>query len=183
VSRDLLRLRFSAQQSHDGEANLFINSLFIGRRSHGHRNGWNGSGKERFAVHGMDEGGKPALVRPRRVGKGHDVKCGRQFFAWLGLVPGQYSSGGKQRLGRIPKAGDAYLRTLLIMGAKAVLAAAKNRADPVTAVSAPSKKAFSPILNLQEDVRVRAYLRKLGFWITTNCAPQTVSQMPSKCGR
>jgi transposase len=66
------------------------------------------------------------------VGKGHDFKCGRQFCAWLGLVPGQYSSGGKQRLGRITKAGDAYLRTLLIMGAKAVLAAAKNRTDPVS---------------------------------------------------
>ena len=60
------------------------------------------------------------------VGKGHDFTCGRQFCAWLGLVPGQYSSGGKQRLGRITKAGDSYLRTLLIMGGKAVLAAAKN---------------------------------------------------------
>ncbi len=66
------------------------------------------------------------------VGKGHDFSCGRQFCAWLGLVPGQYSSGGKQRLGRITKAGDAYLRTLLIMGAKAVLSAAKNKADPVS---------------------------------------------------
>jgi transposase len=66
------------------------------------------------------------------VGKGHDFSCGRQFCAWLGLVPGQYSSGGKQRLGRITKAGDAYLRTLLIMGAKAVLAAAKNKTDPVS---------------------------------------------------
>ena len=54
------------------------------------------------------------------VGKGHDFSCGRQFCAWLGLVPGQYSSGGKQRLGRITKAGDSYLRTLLIMGGKAV---------------------------------------------------------------
>ena len=66
------------------------------------------------------------------VGKGHDFTCGRQFCAWLGLVPGQYSSGGKQRLGRITKAGDPYLRTLLIMGAKAVLNAARNKADPVS---------------------------------------------------
>lgn len=35
------------------------------------------------------------------VGNGHDFACGRQFCAWLGLVPGQYSSGGKARLGRI----------------------------------------------------------------------------------
>jgi hypothetical protein len=37
--------------------------------------------------------------------------------AWLGLVPCQYSSGGKTRLGRITKAGDEYLRSLLVMGA------------------------------------------------------------------
>jgi transposase len=49
--------------------------------------------------------------------------------AWLGLVPGQYSSGGKQRLGRITKAGDSYLRTLLILGARAVLASSKNKTD------------------------------------------------------
>jgi len=50
----------------------------------------------------------------------------------LGLVPGQYSSGGKQRLGRINKAGDPNLRTLLIMGAKTVLNAAQNKTDPVS---------------------------------------------------
>jgi transposase len=66
------------------------------------------------------------------IGNGHEFRCGRQFAAWLGLTPGQYSSGGKTRLGRITKAGDAYLRTLLILGARAVLAAAKNRADSVS---------------------------------------------------
>lgn len=66
------------------------------------------------------------------VGKGHDFTCGRQFCAWLSLVPGQYSSGDKQRLGRITKAGDPYLRTLLIMGGKAVLAAAKSKSDPIS---------------------------------------------------
>ena len=44
-------------------------------------------------------------------------------------MPGQYSSGDKTRLGRITKAGDAYLRTMLILGARAVLAAAKNKTD------------------------------------------------------
>jgi len=63
------------------------------------------------------------------IGNGRDFKCGRQFAAWLGLVPSQYSSGGKTRLGRITKAGDAYLRSLLVMGARAVLAAAKNKTD------------------------------------------------------
>jgi transposase len=63
------------------------------------------------------------------VGNGHDFTNGRQLAAWLGLVPGQHSSGGKSRLGRITKAGDGYLRTLLVLGAKAVLAAAKNKED------------------------------------------------------
>lgn len=66
------------------------------------------------------------------IGNGHDFDCGRQFAAWLGLTPGQYSSGGKARLGRITKAGDAYLRGLLVMGARAVLAAAKGKADTIS---------------------------------------------------
>ena len=61
------------------------------------------------------------------IGRGQDFKCGRQLAAWLGLVPGQYSSGGKQRLGRITKAGDPYLRMLLILGARAVLNTAKDK--------------------------------------------------------
>src|SRR6187431_44716 len=63
------------------------------------------------------------------IGDARDFKNGRQLAAWLGLVPGQYSSGGKTRLGRITKAGDGYLRTLLVLGAKAVLAAARNKHD------------------------------------------------------
>jgi transposase len=66
------------------------------------------------------------------IGKAHDFACGRQFCAWLGLVPGQHSSGGKQRLGRITKAGDPYLRTLLVMGAKAVLQTAKSKNDTLS---------------------------------------------------
>jgi transposase len=55
------------------------------------------------------------------VGNAHEFESGRQFAAWLGLVPRQHSTGGKTRLGRITRHGDAYLRTLLIMGARAVL--------------------------------------------------------------
>ncbi len=66
------------------------------------------------------------------VANGHEFKCGRQFAAWLWLTPGQYSSGGKTRLGRITKAGDAYLRTMLILGARAVLAAAKNKSGGIS---------------------------------------------------
>lgn len=44
-------------------------------------------------------------------------KCGRDFAAWLGLVPRQHSSGGKDRLGRVSKAGQIDIRRLLIIGA------------------------------------------------------------------
>jgi len=66
------------------------------------------------------------------IGDGHDFESGRQFAAWLGMVPGQYSSGGKQRLGRITKAGDRYLRTLLILGARSVLQSARKKEDAIS---------------------------------------------------
>jgi transposase len=44
-------------------------------------------------------------------------RCGRDFAAWLGLVPRQFSSGGKERLGRMSKAGQSDIRRLLIIGA------------------------------------------------------------------
>ena len=55
------------------------------------------------------------------VGNARAFTNGRQFAAWLGLVPRQHSSGGTRRLGRITKRGDVYLRTLLIHGARAVM--------------------------------------------------------------
>jgi transposase len=48
-------------------------------------------------------------------------RSGRDFAAWIGLVPRQESSAGKQRLGSIPKRGDRYLRRILIVGAHSVL--------------------------------------------------------------
>jgi transposase len=55
------------------------------------------------------------------TGHASAFKNGRQFAAWLGLVPRQYSSGGKNKLGRITKQADRYLRMLLIRGARTVL--------------------------------------------------------------
>lgn len=63
------------------------------------------------------------------IGNGHDFTNGRQVAAWIGLVPGQYSSGGKARLGRITKAGDSYLCSLLVMGARAVLNSLGDKQD------------------------------------------------------
>ncbi|WP_253075104.1 transposase [Bradyrhizobium sp. 160] len=47
-------------------------------------------------------------------------RSGREFAAWLGLTPKQNSTGGKDRLGRITKQGDSYLRHLLVIGARNV---------------------------------------------------------------
>jgi len=54
-------------------------------------------------------------------------RSGRQFAAWLGLTPRQYSTGGKQRLGRISKQGDRYLRMLLVIGATSLIRTARNK--------------------------------------------------------
>lgn len=59
------------------------------------------------------------------IGSAQAFASGRQFAAWLGLVPMQHSSGGKSRLGRISCRGDGYLRTLLIQGARSSLQRAK----------------------------------------------------------
>ena len=60
------------------------------------------------------------------MGQASAFKSGREFCAWLGLVPKQTGTGGKVRLQAISKRGDAYLRTLLIHGARSVLSHAKQ---------------------------------------------------------
>jgi transposase len=56
---------------------------------------------------------------------------GREFAAWLGLVPRQNSTGGKTRLGRTSRQGDSYIRRLLVIGAQSVLYCSKAaRANP-----------------------------------------------------
>ena len=56
-------------------------------------------------------------------------RSGRQFAAWLGLTPLQNSSGGKERLGRISKMGDKYLRRLLVIGATALVRYVKSKPE------------------------------------------------------
>jgi transposase len=55
------------------------------------------------------------------IGSGEAFERGRDFAAWLGLVPRQHSTGGRSILGRISKRGSKYLRTLLIQAAKVLL--------------------------------------------------------------
>jgi transposase len=64
-----------------------------------------------------------------RMGDPKHFSCGRHFSAFLGLVPRQHSSGGKERLLGISKRGDTYLRTLLIHGARSAVLAADKKTD------------------------------------------------------
>ncbi|OFV98963.1 MAG: hypothetical protein A3H94_01535 [Acidobacteria bacterium RIFCSPLOWO2_02_FULL_60_20] len=60
---------------------------------------------------------------------GRSFRKGRQFAAWVGLIPRQYSSGDKQQLGGISKSGDPCLRMLLIHGAHSVVYRAASKTD------------------------------------------------------
>jgi len=105
------------------------------------------------------------------LGHGHDFDNGRQVAAWIGLTPGQYSSGGKARLGRITKAGDAYLRSLLVMGARAILSGLGDKQDrlsrwarslverrgywrAVVAIAAKNARLAWAVLHYGEDFRL-----------------------------
>ena len=64
------------------------------------------------------------------LGEAKNFKNGRQVAAWIGLVPRQHSSGGKQNLLGISKRGDIYLRTLLIHGARSVIYRSGQKENP-----------------------------------------------------
>jgi transposase len=66
------------------------------------------------------------------MGDAKAFKSGRQFAAWLGLVPDQTGTGGRVRLLGISKRGDKYLRTLLIHGARSVLSQSKSPPEWLT---------------------------------------------------
>lgn len=65
------------------------------------------------------------------VGDARCFKNGRELAAWIGLVPRQHSSGAKPLLLGISKRGDAYLRTLLVHGARSAVRVAENKDTPI----------------------------------------------------
>jgi transposase len=69
------------------------------------------------------------------MGDAKAFKSGREFAAWLGLVPGQSGTGGRVRLLGISKREDKYLRTLLIHGARAVLTRGKEPTQWLTSLT------------------------------------------------
>jgi len=80
-----------------------------------------------MAIRGI--GAITAVALVATVGNARDFESGRQFAAWLGLTPRQHSSGGKTRLGHVTRRGDAYLRCLLVQGARSVLHTAMRHTD------------------------------------------------------
>ena len=67
------------------------------------------------------------------IGNGAAFRKGRDFAAWLGVVPRQYSTGGKARLLGISKRGNVYLRKILIHGARAAVLRIKRDRAPIGA--------------------------------------------------
>jgi len=67
------------------------------------------------------------------IGNGVAFSKGRNFATWLGLVPGQYSTGGKQKLLGISKRGNSYLRRLFVHGARAVLCRTEKQSSGLRA--------------------------------------------------
>ena len=91
------------------------------------------------------------------VGQADNFHNGRQLAAWLGLVPRQHSTGGKSNLLGISKRGDAYLRTLLIHGARSVLSYADKRPEQcawVSAVAARRNKNVAAVALANKNARI-----------------------------
>jgi transposase len=79
------------------------------------------------SIPGIGPVGATALAAS--VADPRQFRSGREFAAWLGLMPLQNSSGGKERLGRISKMGDRYLRKLFVVGATALIRHARHKPD------------------------------------------------------
>jgi transposase len=91
------------------------------------------------------------------IGSGEAFERGRDFAAWLGLVPRQYSTGGRSILGRISRRGSKYLRTLLIQAARVLLMRPHNWA----------RYSFGPWLNSASE---RLHRNKLAVVLANKLA-------------
>ena len=82
-------------------------------------------------------------------------RSGRNFSAWIGLVPKQHSSGGRDRLGSISKQGDRYLRSLFVAGALAVIRYAKIHGTKYRPEWRPSARLVRPMRSEMSSLRSR----------------------------
>ncbi|QRM33779.1 IS110 family transposase [Microvirga sp. VF16] len=116
-------MRFVPAKSMDQQAVLTLHRSrdLLGRQRTMLVNALRGHCAEFGLIGGKGCEGVRALIDLVRIGSATQFKSGRQLAAWLGLVPRQFSTGGKPKLGGISKRGDGYLRRLLIHGARSVL--------------------------------------------------------------
>jgi transposase len=109
------------------------------------------------------------------VGDATQFTNGRQLAASLGLTPRQHSSGGKERLLGISKRGDAYLRTLMIHGARSAIRTAKTKDDRVSVwalrVAARSHPNVAAVALANKTARMAWAMLRHG----TNYQPEYVS--------
>lgn len=120
MSRDLFQRLFSHFRELDRQVGELEQQIQSWHRKNAHSRRLEG-------IPGIGPLSASALVAG--IGEVSAFKNARQLAAWLGLVPRQDSSGGKERLLGISKRGDTYLRTLLIHGARSVLLRQKARTD------------------------------------------------------
>jgi len=123
------------------------------------------AGDERFAqltsILGIGLLGASAFLA--QVGNGQQFRSGRQASAFVGIVPRQSGTGGKVRLGAISKRGDPYLRTLLIHGARSVIAKSKQHSPWLKALIARRGKNVAAVALANKNVRIAwALLRRGG---------------------
>ena len=104
------------------------------------------------------------------IGNGSNFKNGRELSSYIGLVPRQHSSGGKQRLLGISKRGNRYLRTLLIHGARSILSTTKRR----------EQKAHKSESEFSKNIRLSNWFRELRLRKEDNVA---VVALANKLGR
>ena len=83
------------------------------------------------------------------IGNATNFENGRQLSAWLGLVPKQHSSGGKQKLLGISKRGDVYLRNLLIHGARSLFQSRVGASKEPNKLEKNNSKFTDWMINLQ----------------------------------
>ena len=101
-------------------------------------------------------------------------KSARHFAAWLGLVPRQRSSGGKQRLGRISREGDRYVRRLLVVGAQSALIGSKElKASPWV------RGLLARCARLKVAVAVANKTARIAWAVMTKDEPYRRSTMPA----
>ena len=114
------------------------------------------------------------------VGDANSFANGRQMAAWLGLVPRQHSSGGKPTLLSISKRGDAYLRTLLIHGARAVLRVSEGKVEAdswLTRLLARRNKNIAAVALANKNARIAWTLLAHGGDYESGYVPA-----PAHCG-